>query len=86
VRTGPVIRRPALHHPAGIQFPPAITPVAQALIQANQARATLLATQARSSSLTQMRSFDHQVQVVSAVVQADMNLILAAVNAPARTG
>jgi hypothetical protein len=71
---------------AGIRFPPAITPIAQALIRANQARAKLITEQARSSSLAQMRSFDHRVQVAGAAVQAEMNLILKAVDTPIRAG
>ena len=67
---------------AGVKFPPAITPIAESLIRANQARASLIAEQARSSSLIQMRSFDHRVQVASAAVQAEMNLILKAVDTP----
>ena len=65
---------------AGITFPPAIAPIAKALIQANQARATLTAEQARSSSLTQLRSFNHRVQVASAAVQTEMKLILKALD------
>lgn len=60
---------------AGIAFPPAIAPMARALAQANQALAQLTAEQARSSSLTQLRSFNHQVQVTSAAVQAEMRLV-----------
>jgi hypothetical protein len=70
----------------GIEFPPAITPLVQALIRANQARAELIAEQARSSSLSQLRSFDHRAQVASAAVQAEMNLILKAVDAPVPAG
>jgi hypothetical protein len=65
-------------------FPPAIAPLARALINANQARATLTTTQARSSSLGRMRSFDHQVQLADAAVQAEMKLVRAAVDAPLR--
>ena len=61
-------------------FTPQVTVIADALIQANQARATLLAEQARSSSLTQLRSFNRRVQVASAVVQTEMKLIAKAVN------
>ena len=63
-------------------FPPAIAPLAKALISANQARATVTAAQARASSLTRMRSFDHQVQVADAAVQTEMKLVLTAVDAP----
>jgi hypothetical protein len=60
---------------ARITFPPAIAPIAKALVQANQARAKLIAEQARSSSLTQLRSFNQRVQVASAAVQTEMTLI-----------
>jgi hypothetical protein len=63
-------------------FPPAITPLARALISANQARATLTAEQARSSSLTQLRSFNHRVQLADAAVATQMKLVAAAVDAP----
>jgi len=71
---------------AGIQFPAAMTPLAQAVIQANQARAGLLAEQARSTSLTQLRSFDHRVQVASATVQKEMSLLLTAIDKPVQEG
>ena len=60
---------------AAIQFPLAMAPTARTLIQANQARAKLTAEQAKSTSLTQLRSFNHQVQRASAAVQADMKLL-----------
>jgi len=63
-------------------FPPAIKPLARALISANQARATLTAEQAGASSLTRMRSFDHQVQIADAAVQTEMKLVLTAVDTP----
>ena len=63
-------------------FPPAIAPLARALINANQARATLTAEQARSSSLSRMRSFDHRVELADAAVQNEMKLVRAAVDAP----
>ena len=67
---------------AGIAFPPAIAPIAKALIQADQALATLIAEQAGSSSLTQMRSFNHRVQVAGAAVQTEMKLIRQALDSP----
>jgi hypothetical protein len=63
-------------------FPPAIAPLARALIRANQARAALTAEQAASSSLTRLRSFDHRVQLADAAVQNEMKLVGAAVDAP----
>jgi hypothetical protein len=69
----------------GITFPPSVTPIAQALIRANEARATLTAEQARLSSLTQMRSFNHRVQAASAAVETQMTLIRKALQSPALT-
>ena len=63
-------------------FPPAIAPLARALINANQARATLTAEQARASSLGRMRSFNHRVELADAAVQNEMKLVRAAVDAP----
>lgn len=60
---------------AGIKFPSAIVPIAQALIRANQARATLTAEQARSSSLTRMRSFNRRVQVANTAVKTQVKRI-----------
>lgn len=67
---------------AGVAFPPAVAPIARALIQADQARATLTAEQARSSSLPRMRSFNHRVQVASAAVQAEMESIRQTLDSP----
>jgi hypothetical protein len=61
---------------------PQATVVANALIQADEALAKLLAEQARSSSLTQLRSFNHRVKVARAAVQAEMTLILKAIHTP----
>ena len=44
-------------------LPSPATPRADALVQADQALATVLTEQARSSSLRQLRSFNHRVQV-----------------------
>jgi hypothetical protein len=60
---------------AAIKFPVTMAPIAQALIQANQARAKLTAEQAQSTSLAQLRSFNHQVQAANAAVQAEMKLL-----------
>jgi hypothetical protein len=69
----------------GITFPPSVAPIAQALIRVNEARATLTAEQARLSSLTQMRSFNHRVQAASAAVQTQLTLIRKALHSPALT-
>jgi hypothetical protein len=67
---------------AAFPFPPMVAPVAKELIQANQARVTLTSEQAQGSSLTQLRSFNHRVQVASTAVQADMTLVRKAVDTP----
>ena len=67
---------------AAFPFPPGIAPIAKGLIQANQARATLTAEQARSSSLTRLRSFNHRLQLADAAVQTEMTLVRTAVDAP----
>jgi hypothetical protein len=71
---------------AAIKFPPAIAPIATALARADQARAKLLAEQARSSTLTRLRSFNHAVQVANAAVQTEMKLILKALDSPPQPG
>jgi len=71
---------------AGIEFPPAIAPIAKALLRANQALAKLTAGQARSSSLTRLRSFNHRVQAANAAVQTEMKLILKALHSPPQAG
>jgi hypothetical protein len=67
---------------AAITLTPQMTAIASQLVRANQARAALTAEQARSSSLTKLRSFNHRVQVASAAVKTDMNLLLAAIDTP----
>ena len=67
---------------AAFPFPPGIAPIAKGLIQANQARATLTAEQASSSSLTRLRSFNHRLQLAAAAVQTEMTLVRTAVDAP----
>jgi hypothetical protein len=67
---------------AAVLFTPQATVIADALIRANQVLAKLTAEQARSSSLTQLRSFNRRVQVASAAVQTDMKLLGKAVAAP----
>jgi hypothetical protein len=67
---------------AGFPFPPAVVPTAKALVQAYQALATLISEQARSSSLTQLRSFNPRVEAASAAVQTEMNLTRKALDTP----
>jgi hypothetical protein len=71
---------------AAALFTPQLTVMAEALIQAGQARATLIAQQARSSSLKQLRSFNPRVRAANAAVQTDMNLILNALHSPPQAG
>jgi hypothetical protein len=72
--------------PAAVTFTPQMTVVATALVQANQAFAKLLAEQARSTSLTQLRSFNPRVDAASAAVQTEMKLLHQAVEAPLPPG
>jgi hypothetical protein len=71
---------------AAIKFPPAIAPLAAAAVQAGQVRASLVGEQARSSSLTQMRSFDQRVQAADAAFQAKLKLLLKAIGRPPAAG
>jgi hypothetical protein len=71
---------------AAITFPPAIAPLAKSLIRADQARAALTAEQARSSSLTRMRSFDRRVQAAGAAAQTQLALIRQALDSPPPAG
>jgi len=68
--------------PAAITFTPQATVVADALIRANQALAKLTVEQARSSSLTQLRSFNQKAQAADAAVQSEMKLLREVVTAP----
>jgi hypothetical protein len=65
-------------------FPPAVAPRARALIGAIDARVKLTAEQARSSSLAQMRSFDHRANLADTVVQADFSLVWQVLRSPPR--
>jgi hypothetical protein len=65
---------------ARFPFPPAAAPTARALIQANHSRAQLAADQARSSTLTTLRSFGQRAAVASPAVRTDMKLTLKALD------
>jgi hypothetical protein len=67
-------------------FTPQVTAIADALTRANQALAKLIAEQARSSSLTRLRSFNHRVKVARAAVQTEMKLIRKALDSPPPAG
>jgi hypothetical protein len=71
---------------AAVTFTPQITVVADQLVRASQALATLTTEQARATTLTALRSFNHRVQAAAATVQADIKLLHNAVNAPLPTG
>jgi hypothetical protein len=65
---------------ARFPFPSAAAPAARALIEADQARARLTAEQARSASLTQLLSFNHRVRAAGTAFQAEMKLVVRALN------
>jgi hypothetical protein len=56
-------------------FPAAVAPIGAALVRADHARARLIAQQARSTSLSQLRSFDHRSRAANAAVQTQMKLL-----------
>jgi hypothetical protein len=60
---------------ARFPFPPTIAPAAKVLVEAIRARVKLTAEQARSASLTQLRSFNGRVNVAGVAVQTEMKLI-----------
>lgn len=60
---------------AAILLSPQATVIANAAVRDNQALATLTAQQARSTSLTRLRSFNTRVEADTAAVQAEMKLI-----------
>jgi hypothetical protein len=60
---------------AAILLTPQATVIANAAVRDNQALATLTTEQARSKSLTQLRSFNTRVEADNAAVQAEMKLI-----------
>jgi hypothetical protein len=60
---------------ARFPFPPAVAPASNALIQAIDARVKLTSEQIRSSSLTQLRSFNERVKASGAAIEADMKLV-----------
>ncbi len=54
-------------------FPPMAAPIANALVRANRARAVLIAQQARSASLGQLRSSNRRVKAANAALRADLS-------------
>jgi hypothetical protein len=63
-------------------FPPSVAPIAKMLIRDIQAEAKLTAQQARSSSLTQLRSFNHRVDIAGTAVRTELALVAKAISAP----
>jgi hypothetical protein len=68
--------------PAAITFTPQMTVVADALIQADQALTKLTTEQARSTSLTQLQSFNPRAEAAGAAVQTQMELLRKALATP----
>jgi hypothetical protein len=60
---------------AAILLSPQATVIANAAVRDNQALATLTAQQARSTSLTRLRSFNTRAEADTVAVQAEMKLI-----------
>jgi hypothetical protein len=63
-------------------FPPSVAPIAKTLIRDMQTQAKLTAQQARSSSLSQMQSFNGRVGVAGAAVETELRLVSKALAAP----
>jgi hypothetical protein len=71
---------------AAVTFTPQVTVIADALIQANQARVTLTAEQARASSLAEMRSYNRRVNAATVAVHTEMTVLLKAIEVPPQWG
>jgi hypothetical protein len=67
---------------AAILLTPQTTVMADALMRANQALAKLTAEQAKSTTLTQLRSFNDRVDAANAPVLAEINAIHKALEVP----
>lgn len=67
---------------ASFPWPPTVVPAATAMITADQALAQLTAEQAKSSSLSRMRTFDHRIKIATAVVKAHLKLLRKALAVP----
>lgn len=67
---------------ATITFTPQVTAIATALIQANQASAKITAEQARSNSLSQLRSFKRRNDAADAAVRNQVNRLRRALDLP----
>jgi hypothetical protein len=60
---------------ARFPFPPVVASSAKTLILADRTLSQLTAEQARSSSLSQLRSFDVRVRIATARVRADVRIV-----------
>jgi len=69
-------------HLTGIPFPPAVAAMVRALIKANQSRIELTGKQARSTSLTELRSLNGKHRAADAAVEAEVRLIRRALRLP----
>lgn len=67
---------------AAVIFTPQITVIADALVRDLQALAQLTGEQARSSSLSQLRSFNARIRAATIAVQGEMQLVHKAVETP----
>jgi len=67
---------------ARFPFPPSVAPTAKTLTQDIQASAKLTAQQARSSSLSQMRSFNSRIEAAGVAVRTELGLVSKALKAP----
>lgn len=67
---------------ARFPFPPSVAPIAKTLIRDIQAQAKLTAHQARSASLSQMRSSNGRAGVAGAAVRTELGLVSKALQAP----
>jgi hypothetical protein len=67
---------------ARFPFPPSVAPLAKTLIRDIQASAKLTAEQARSSSLSQMRSFNGRAEAAGVAVRTELGLVSKALAAP----
>jgi hypothetical protein len=67
---------------AAVLLTPQATAIANTAIRDNQALATLTAQQAKSTTLTQLRSFNTRVEADTVAVQAEMKLIGKTLAAP----
>lgn len=71
---------------AAILLTPQATAIANTAMRDNQALATLTARQARSATLTQLRSYNHRVNLATTAVRTELTLLRKAIEAPLSDG